>query len=190
MISRKKITAFASLAILLGFVWFHGIPVGSGDVHSMMAYYDTDQLVKEADLVIVGTVLNDRTVASPSDTYPGVQLTELGSLQVLKDIPSKQGGFTLGEASTIEVRAMGNGEVVKNGLRYDMNSNNSAKFATGDRVMLFLEYDVGNDNGDGYYILNGALGKYTVTDGETAKNPDPDRNVSVSDIRSKISSLR
>lgn len=163
----------------------YGIPGFSGDVHPFMIFFDEDTLVEKADLIVVGTVLSDRLIASPSDTYPGVQVTTLGSLNVLKDRATVQGGMTLGGSNTVEVRAMGDGIIVKNGLRHEMSNSQTPDYEVGERVMLFLAYDEGHELGDGYYALNGAIGKYTVY-GDEATSLDASMNTRVSDIQQKI----
>lgn len=189
LLSKKKIAAFASVAVFFSFVMLHGIPGFHIDVYSIMSPFDEDTLVEKADLIVVGTVLSDKLVASPSDTFPGVQITTLGSLGVLKDIASVQGGRTLGDSNTVEVRAMGDGAVVKNGLRYEMSSIETPDYKVGERVMLFLEYEKGHELGDGYYSLNGAAGKYVVY-GNMAMSPDASMHTRVSDIQQKIRDLQ
>lgn len=185
MLSKKKIAAFVSAAAFLSFVVLHGIPGFSSEVYSSVSPFDEDTLVKRADLIVVGTVLDDRLIASPGNGYPGVQVTMLGSLDVLKDRAAVQGGRTLGDSNTVEVRAMGDGVVIKNGLRYELSSSETPDYKVGERVMLFLEYDEGHTLGDGYYSLNGAIGKYTVYD-DKATSLDTSMNTRVSDIRQKI----
>lgn len=185
MLSKRKIAALASVVIFVSFVMPHGIPGFHIEVYSNLLPFDEDALVEKADLIIVGTVISDKLVASPSNRFPGVQITTLDSLSVLKDIASVQGGRTLGDSNTVEVRAVGDGVVVKNGLRYEMSSFETPDYEVGERVMLFLAYDEGHELGDGYYSLNGATGKYTVY-GNKAISPDAAMNTRVSDIQQKI----
>lgn len=185
MSTKKYTITIAGTAILLGFVAFYGIPVGSGDVHSSMYFFDTDELIDRADLIVIATVNKDVITASPSDTYPGVQLTTLGNLEILKDRAGVQGEKPLGDEKSVEIRSMGNGIVVKNGLRYDVTSYQTPTFTVGERVLLFLEYDKGHDLGDGYYPLNGVVGKYLI-DGDMANNVEPDRVVKVSEMKERI----
>ncbi len=176
---QKSFSILATVGILFGtFVFAHGIPYAQVDTSSQIVIFEVDELTEKADLIVIGTVTNDKTIASNSDTYPAVRITSIESLEIIKGSE---------DAKAIEVREFGSGEVVKDGLRYDVTvSQGVPTYEQNERVLLFLDYDEGNALGDGYYVISGAYGKYSI-DGNTASHLDSDRTEPVAQLKQKIS---
>lgn len=175
---QKSFSILATVGILFGtFVFAYGIPYAQVETFTQMVVFEVDELSEKADLIVIGTVTNDRTTASNSDTYPAVKITTIESLEIIKGSE---------DATAIEVRDFGSGAVVKDGLRYEVSTGASVPtYKQNERVLLFLDYDEGNELGDGYYIISGTYGKYQI-DGNTAKNLDSDRTEPFTQLKEKI----
>lgn len=178
----KSISVLASIVAVAGiFVFAHGIPYVQVQGFSSMEILDLHDISQDAELVVMGIVMDSKTVAMDHDNYHGVQITQLKITEVIKGSV---------DSRFIEIRDFASDAVVvKNGLRYELlESPFVPKYEEKEAVLLFLSYDEGNVLGDAYYVLSGSYGKFQVEDGQ-AINADSERTQSTQQIKQRISSL-
>ena len=175
----KSISVLTSIAVIMGvFVFAHGIPVAQVQGFSSMDILDIEEMSQEADLIVIGNVIESKTIAYDHETYHGVQITQLQIEEVIKgSVDSK----------SIEIRDFpSDTAVVKNGLRYDILEDPFvAKYKQNDQVLVFLSYDEGNVLGDAYYLWSGTFGSYQIVD-ENAINKDSDRTQPIQNLKQTI----
>ncbi|HEX7031555.1 MAG TPA: hypothetical protein VF172_01005 [Nitrososphaera sp.] len=166
------VAAVVGTLLILPQVFVENVVI-SGQVESI----PTEGLAKRADLVIIGTVTDKRTETTESTKYP---LVNIATIEVVE--PLKNGA----DSKTIEVRSFGTGEATINGIRYNVKvADGSSDLPTGKDMVLFLDYDEGNVLGDGYYVIGGYQGVFTIEDG-MAENADSSRDLPMSELRTII----
>lgn len=173
---HKKILIGSIVAILAISMWAT-MPIETRGMTIMLDIPDdAEDLVRNSELIIIGTYVNQRTEYTNDDDFPLRSVTTVNVDEVLK------GTYT---NPTIEIYDFGSGTSFKTGYRVEIDSGINLEYKTNEQMFMFLDYDEGNVLGDGYFLLANQFGKYTIN-GTDANYIIEDRSTTVKDIRDKI----
>jgi hypothetical protein len=137
------------------------------ETSAIMVKLSPQEITKQSDGVIVGTVKNLEIVKAPSNFRPGEEdIVTNAVITVEKYLYNPK------SLSSSEITVQTIGGTIDN---QTMTSEDSPNFEQGQRVVVFLRQE---PNGT-FIIYGGSQGKYTVNNGNVADN-DKERDIFVS----------
>ena len=143
--------------------------------------YSHEDLALHADLILIGTVKSQWFDFRPFDDMPLIDTVKVQPEEWLKN--------NHGIDSEVEIRYYGKWAKIADELR--ARGMGSAafqpEFKIGEKVLLFLAKEKpGMYMGEGYYSF-GYQGKYSINGKDIAQNLDPEKTISMDEIRKIIS---
>lgn len=170
-------TLIAVVAVAGVFGIITTVPMGQMTVHSLTEKLTVEDMVKRADLIVIGTIVDQKTEPRGNDKN-----NPLRSVTTVKPTEILKGSV---DTPTIKVYGSGDGEAIIDGIRMMVVVLEKAEFKNGENTVLFLDYDEGNVLGTGYYVIGESLGKYDIS-GDKAVHVDSAKTESLVQLKQRI----